>query len=147
MSATSMIVTGVDGTDTAAAAAHQAAELAQALGADLHLVSAYGKYDEKTYSSGGDTFHYSNEQANLETATAAAATLGKDFPELTITAESLEGDPAEALVRAAVERKAGLIVVGNKRVQGISRVLGSIARDVIAKSPCDVYIAHTHSRG
>src|SRR5690606_28369663 len=42
---------------------------------------------------------------------------------------------------------ASLIVVGNKRVQGVAgRVLGSIARDVAAHASCDVYIAHTHTR-
>ena len=48
--------------------------------------------------------------------------------------------------RLSTIRDADVIVVGNKRVQGVSRILGSIARYVAAHAPCDVYIAHTHQR-
>ena len=36
-----------------------------------------------------------------------------------------------------------MIVVGNKRVQGLARVLGSVASAVAQHAPCDVYIAKT----
>ena len=36
-----------------------------------------------------------------------------------------------------------MIVVGNRRVQGVSRVLGSIASDVLRRAPCDVLIVNT----
>jgi len=49
-------------------------------------------------------------------------------------------------VREAESLGADLIVVGNKRVQGLGRILGSIAEDVAHHSTCDVYIAHTHQR-
>ena len=53
----------------------------------------------------------------------------------------------EALVSESERLDATMIVVGNKRVQGIAgRVLGSIARDVAAHASCDVYVAHTHER-
>jgi nucleotide-binding universal stress UspA family protein len=39
--------------------------------------------------------------------------------------------------------EARMIVVGNRRVQGAARVLGSIASDVAKHAPCDVYIANT----
>ncbi|MCP3973298.1 MAG: universal stress protein, partial [bacterium] len=38
---------------------------------------------------------------------------------------------------------ARMIVVGNRRVQGIARVLGSVASDVAKRAPCSVLIAHT----
>ena len=63
-----------------------------------------------------------------------------------IVPEAASGSPAAALVRAAREMDAEMIVVGNKRVQGFTRVLGSIARDVIAHAPCDVHVAYTHER-
>ena len=68
-------------------------------------------------------------------------------PGLAVTTAALEGKPGEALVRAADKLGAELIVVGNKRVQGVAgRVLGSIARDVASHASCDVYVAHTHAR-
>jgi nucleotide-binding universal stress UspA family protein len=48
------------------------------------------------------------------------------------------------LIEVATDHDAAVIVVGNKRVQGVTRLLGSIATDVAHKAPCDVYIANTH---
>jgi nucleotide-binding universal stress UspA family protein len=36
-----------------------------------------------------------------------------------------------------------MIVVGNRRMHGIGRVLGSVANSVAHNAPCDVYIAKT----
>ena len=46
-------------------------------------------------------------------------------------------------MHVAKEIGADLIVVGNRRVQGIGRVLGSVATDVAHHAPCDVYIVKT----
>ena len=34
-------------------------------------------------------------------------------------------------------------IVGNRRVQGVSRILGSVAMDVARAAPCNVLIVHT----
>ena len=47
------------------------------------------------------------------------------------------------LVSEADRLEARLIVVGNRRVQGPARILGSIARTVAANASCDVYVANT----
>jgi nucleotide-binding universal stress UspA family protein len=39
--------------------------------------------------------------------------------------------------------EATMIVVGNHRVQGLTRVLGAVATDVTRHAPCDVLIANT----
>ena len=56
------------------------------------------------------------------------------------------GSPADVLLAKATELGADVIVVGNKRVQGVSRILGSVARKVAAEATCDLYIAHTTQR-
>ena len=38
---------------------------------------------------------------------------------------------------------ADLIVVGNVRMQGISRVLGSVGNEVLRSAPCSVLIVKT----
>ncbi|WP_281445477.1 universal stress protein, partial [Paenarthrobacter nicotinovorans] len=48
-----------------------------------------------------------------------------------------------ALVNEAEMQDARLIVVGNRRMQGLGRVLGSVANTVAHTAPCDVYIAKT----
>ena len=53
------------------------------------------------------------------------------------------GKPADAIVTVAKDIRADLIVVGNRRVQGIGRILGSVATDIAHHAPCDVYIVKT----
>ncbi|WP_110239712.1 universal stress protein [Nocardioides gilvus] len=143
---TKKIVVGVDGSETAEAAALKAAALAEAMGAELVVVSAYAKLEVDTVRSGNEEFRFSTEEEALTTATQGAAIVREEFPGVTSRAESVQGKPAAALVTAAEEIGADLIVVGNKRVQGLGRMLGSIARDVAGHAPCDVYVAHTHER-
>lgn len=140
------IITGVDGSDTATSASRRAAELAQATGAQLYVLSAYGKFEIEKFYSGSEEYVVTNEADAEEIAANVARELRRDFPDVTITAAPAEGKPAEALVKAAERYRAELIVVGNKGVQGLSRVLGSVARDVATHAHCDVYVAYTHRR-
>ncbi len=134
----STIVVGVDGSDTAAQAASTAAGLAAALGAGLHVVCAF-----PTSAPVGTAEGPSSRDTAEELASTTAGALRSAYPDLAVTADAEPGKPAEALVQAATDAAATLIVIGNKRVQGVSRILGSVAVDVVRKAPCDVYIAHT----
>lgn len=136
----SVIVVGVDGSETAALAASTAAGLAAALGADLLVVSAFPATSSESTTDDELTTRDSAEQVAYRTAEQLRAS----YPDLDITADAEPGRPAEALVHAAESAAAILVVIGNKRVQGVSRILGSVAVDVVRKAPCDVYIAHTH---
>lgn len=140
------IITGIDGSPTASDAARTAAILADALDAELHLVSAYGRHEVGRVTAGNEEFVFTNEDDATSTLDRVLMELRTKFPGLTIKQTASEGKPAEALVRAAERLNADLIVVGNKRVQGISRVLGSVAKDVAQKAPCDLYIAQTHRK-
>ncbi|MCD9154188.1 universal stress protein [Aeromicrobium duanguangcaii] len=141
-----IVVTGVDNSQTAAAAAHTAAVLASGLGARLHILSAYGSFEAERITHGKAEVLVTTELTAKGVAEDVFTDLRKNFPGLEMTYAPAEGNPADALVKAAEELAADVIVVGNKRVQGLSRILGSIARDVAAHAPCDVYIAHTHQR-
>lgn len=137
------IVAGVDGSETANLAAVRAAEAAQAYGEPLHLVSAYGSGEQRTMSDGIEKVVI-NLRADAErVATEAADMLRTQFPNLEITTSVASGSPADVLVDEAERLDARLIVVGNKRVQGPARILGSIARTVAANASCDVYVANT----
>jgi nucleotide-binding universal stress UspA family protein len=142
---TTNVVVGVDGSLTAERAARTAAGLAQTLGAELHVVTAYAKFEVERVlpETGAEDFSYTTEQQAERVAGRVARALRRDHPGLQITSLSWEGNPASALVEVASRRQDPLIVVGNKRVQGISRVLGSVARGVLTKASCDVYVAHT----
>lgn len=139
------IVTGVDGSPTAGAAARVAAGMAETHRAELHVISAYGNADTERVSSDGSGIVLDRKEDARRALDDGVASLRGDFPGLVIDARLSDRRPAAGLVEFAEEIDADLIVVGNKRVQGISRVLGSIATEVARKAPCDVYIAHTQT--
>lgn len=139
------VITGVDGTDTAYNAARRAAEIALATDATLRVVAAYGKYEVKRLDEPED-FLFTTASEALEIVDDATQALLDEFPGLGVEGSTAESKPGTALVQSAVDLDADLIVIGNKRAQGPARILGSVAREVTAKAPCDVYVVMTHRR-
>lgn len=137
------ILVGVDGSDSAGKAAERAATLAAALGCELIVVSAFRSI-ERLQVGPPDELDLSASDAALKIAEQTIDDIQAGFPDLPATPRSAFGKPADVLVSLAQEIGARIIVVGNKRVQGVARVLGSIATDVARHAPCDVFIAHTH---
>jgi nucleotide-binding universal stress UspA family protein len=136
-----IIVVGVDGSGTAKKAAESARDLAGALGASLHVVSAFDSDRTEVFGSGSDRWIVSDADAAEQVARTVAESLGRD---ITVTYSAARGRPADALIKEAVRMEARIIVVGNRRMQGIGRVLGSVANSVAHNAPCDVYIANTY---
>ncbi|MCU1483434.1 MAG: universal stress protein UspA [Actinomycetia bacterium] len=138
-----LIVVGVDESETARAAAETAARLARLAGARLHVVTALASIaSERIAGPGTDEFYVDD----AETARTFLEGVAAAWPDLDVSVEVGEGKPGEVVVEEARRLGADLIVVGNRRVQGVSRVLGSVASDVARHASCDVYIAHTVGR-
>ena len=144
----SCIVVGTDGSDTAAEAVRQAAELARIHGARLHLVSAYSPTlraklqaerellpeEERWMASPG-------EQAERVLTEAAK---GAEASGIAVETHSLPGDPAEVIIELAENLEAELVVVGNKGMTGITRfLLGSVPSKVAHHASCSVLIVRT----
>jgi nucleotide-binding universal stress UspA family protein len=132
------VIVGVDGSDTARRAAASGARLAAAWGVNLHLVSCVDKNQPRNVTAGSDTFKINA----IEDAEQVMRSLIRDLDHDQITMRAAVGNPAEVLAEA---REAQVIVVGNRRVQGLARLLGSVASDVLRTAPCDVLVAHTQS--
>jgi nucleotide-binding universal stress UspA family protein len=64
-------------------------------------------------------------------------------PKLNVVAHALPDDPARALCETAQAVAADLIVVGNKGMKGVRRVLGSVPSWVTHHASCDVLIVQT----
>lgn len=155
---TKTIVTGVDSSQTALDAAMKAAELAEGLGAQVHLCTAYSTTSAdaldsiRTRSSGVASTKAHKKlteglaNAALQVAESVAAVLRDSHPSLQVEAFAGEGPPADVLLRQAKKSDADLIVVGNKHVQGFKRILGSVARKVASEAKCDLYIVNTVQR-
>jgi nucleotide-binding universal stress UspA family protein len=134
------IVVGVTETETSQLAARRAVELAVTAGATVHFVTAVKEAQVEVLEMGGDSW----ELNSLEEARAKVARFIESMGvAVSHTVDALEGDPAAVLLRAADRLGADLIVVGNVRMQGVGRVLGSVGADVLRQAPCDVLIVKT----
>ncbi|MFA9563658.1 MAG: universal stress protein [Acidimicrobiales bacterium] len=133
------IVVGVDQSPTAREAAVTAASLAAETGSNLHIVMCLSRGSSREVQVGSDRF-YLDSVAEAETY---LSDLSRSLPHDRITSTVGQGDPATAICEEATRLDARMIVVGNRRVKGISRVLGSVAATVAKRAPCDVLIANT----
>jgi nucleotide-binding universal stress UspA family protein len=142
------MVVGTDGSDTASEAVRQATELAQRLGAKVHLVSAYepvseGRLREERQQVPGDLQWMVNPREDVNDTLAAAAQVLQDAG-VQVETHAREGDPADAILDVAEEQEADLIVVGNKGMTGAKRfLLGSVPNKVSHHAPCSVMIIRT----
>ncbi len=143
------IVVGYDGTDSARLAADEAATLAAATGAELHVLTVVIDDPKKHGFDIGLVDERAEEAVEARSsglqdrAAATASQLTDAYPGVNVVASILSGSPARAIVEHAESINADVIVVGNRRVQGLSRLLGSVAIDVLRDAPCAVYVAKT----
>lgn len=138
----STIVVGVDSSRTAFKAAEVARDLAIALDAPLLVVSAFDSDRTEVRRSGTEEFIVSAASDAERVALNVVSRL--HTPGLRATHSTALGKPADAIVSEAIRVEARMIVVGNRRMKGIGRVLGSIASSVAHNASCDVYIANTY---
>jgi len=142
------IVIGTDGSDTAGEAVRQASELARAVGASIHLVSAYEpvsnqRQREERQEAPGDLEWMVNAREDVE-ATLREASGSLEDAGVSVDTYAREGDPADAILDVAEEKTADLIVVGNKGMTGAKRfLLGSVPNKISHHAPCSVMIIRT----
>ncbi|WP_110207075.1 universal stress protein [Nocardioides daejeonensis] len=137
-----VIIVGVDGNERAERAADRAAQLARATDAALHVVCAYVREQTAQITVGDGTHSVSVAEESADIASRTAARLAEVVP--TVTSAAVHGRPADALLEEAERLDASLIVVGNKRLHSIARVLGSVPAAVAHHAACDVYIVNTN---
>ncbi len=125
------IVVGAHKSQTAQRAVAEAIELARALGAHVHLVSAYPK--DRGPIDGKDTPGRADAERSLDALVLSSGAA-------MFTTHALPGDPAKAILSVANEVGADLIVVGNKGMKGKGRFLGSVPNDIAHQAPCAVLI-------
>ncbi|MCM1984523.1 universal stress protein [Lyngbya confervoides] len=73
------------------------------------------------------------------------ATLQSQFP-CASEIEVVSGDPVEEIVRLAHIHRASLVVLGNRGLRGVNRILqGSVSSQVVSEAPCTVMVVKPHS--
>jgi nucleotide-binding universal stress UspA family protein len=140
------IVVGTDGSDSAKVAVEEAVRLAGALGAELHVVSAYEPLRGARIAGAPEgaakvwaPLPDSKVEATLSEAAAAIR-----IRNVAVTTHALERDPVDALLDVAEEVGANMIVVGSKGMHGARRFsIGSVPNKVSHRARCNVLIVST----
>ena len=137
------IVVGTDGSDRAQAAVEQAAALAQATGAALHLVQGCGSAIIVSPLYGEAAGINPNEIVDACVAELQPRVDELRSRDLDVSLHVVPSSGRDALCSVAQEIDADLIVVGNRGMTGAKRVLGSIPNSVAHHASCSVLIAAT----
>jgi nucleotide-binding universal stress UspA family protein len=144
------IVVGTDGSDTAKLAVAEAVRFAKALGAPVHVVSAFEPLR-------GARVHGAPEGAakvwaplpddEVESILSEAAASVR-HADVEVTTHAVHDDPADALIGVANEVGATMIVVGSKGMHGARRLaLGNVPNKVSHRARCNVLIVATEGAG
>ncbi len=139
------LLVATDGSETASQAVQAATELASTFGATLHIATVYRAGEGAALNVPGMTLGQpegidrgSVAATAVESAASYARTKGVNAETHVVT-----GDIAERIVEIAEEQHVDLIVVGNKGMRGLRRVLGSVPNAVAHSAPCSVLIVNT----
>jgi nucleotide-binding universal stress UspA family protein len=134
------IVLGYDDTEPSQRALERAAELAKALSADLAVVSVAPLGSGGVRGAGGVD--------SIDSPAKHAAELGRareylEGQAVTAVYQEIVGDPAEAIVQFADQRKADLIIVGTRDHHMLGRLFGqSVSETVSHHAHCDMLVVH-----
>lgn len=140
------IVVGTDGSERAQRAVDEAVRLAQALDAELHLVSAYEPLRNARIPSApqGAAEVWAPLPDSLVESTLDQTAAGVRLRNVKVTTHASQRDPADALLEVAADVGAGMIVVGSKGMHGARRLaLGNVPNQVSHKAHCNVLIVNT----
>jgi nucleotide-binding universal stress UspA family protein len=135
------VVVGADGSATAAEAVRVAIELVKLTDGQLHIVTAYKP--AQLHSPAGEEFSGSLSSTDLAQSVLAELASRARSGGVAVETHLKDAGPADAICEVAAQVKADVIVVGNKGMQGMRRVLGSVPNSVAHQAPCAVLIAFT----
>ena len=139
------VVVGADGSDTAAEAVRVAIGLVKLTGGRLHIVTAYKP--QPLRSPAGEEFSKSLSTGDVAESVLADLASRARTGGVEVQTYQKGGAPADAICEVAAQVKADVIVVGNKGMTGVRRVLGSVPNSVAHQAPCAVLIAFTTDAG
>jgi nucleotide-binding universal stress UspA family protein len=129
------ILAAIDGSPSSQHALTVAADLAQQQDATLTIMTAVPPLPplimEDTTQAYMPEYQERARKSHQELLANTEADLKKSHPTLKTATVLKEGSPARKIIEAAAERKADLIVLGNRGTGGIATwLLGSVSRQV-----------------
>jgi nucleotide-binding universal stress UspA family protein len=141
------VVVGTDGSETAEEAVRHAGRLAGTFGARLVVVTAFEPHGDELAQDNAapEEIRWKlTDRAQAEERAVRGKRLAKEEGAGEVIVQSVAAEPAEAILDAARDVSADLIVVGSKGLTSPARfVLGAVANTVSHHAPCDVLVVHT----
>jgi nucleotide-binding universal stress UspA family protein len=136
-----VVLVGADDSPTARRAIEAAAEIVAMSGGTLHILSAY---EPKALSDGflPAEFKNLNKDGEIDALLQVLSFITKSKG-INPVLHAMTGDPADALIKTADELGADLVVVGNRGMKGVRRVLGSVPNKVAYGVNCSVIVVDT----
>lgn len=144
------IVVGTDGSETAQQAVSEAVRLAKALGAHVHVVSAFEPLRGAKIAGApeGAARVWAPHPDDQVEGILSQAVAGVRLAGVQATPHAVQRDPADALLAVADEVGASMIVVGSKGMHGARRLaLGNVPNKVSHRAACNVLIVATGNQG
>jgi len=141
-----IVAVGTDGSESSFRAVDRAAVVAADASATTVIICAYHpSRDTPAQDALGDdaAHHVIGSTPAEETLRDARERVGaKGVTDVDTVA--IEGDPVEVVIGAVVDRRADLVVVGNRGLNSLAgRLLGSVPQGVSRRALTDVLIVHT----
>ncbi len=134
------VLVGADDSTTARRAVEAAAEIAHMSSGTLHIVSAY---ESKVHSATAEgEFKGLASEGDVEALLQVLSFVAKKQG-LEPVLHSAKGDPADVVIKLAGDVGADLVVVGNRGMKGVRRVLGSVPNSIAHGAACSVLIVDT----
>jgi len=122
------LVVGIDGSTTASQAAEEALRTAVPLGAHVHLLIV------------------TDDEAVASEALGRIQEWAIEYGVM-CTTHRLSGNPGKVIVEFAGEIGADLVVVGDRGMHGVNRLLsGSVPNHVVHNAPCSVLVVDSTRR-
>lgn len=141
-----LILVPTDFSETAHHGVLYAADLARKVGAKLHLLHVYLIPTPPAGGAGASAFFDENEEAVADRLQLVAQDIQKSGVSVGTTVTT--GDPSRAIVQAADEVGADLIVIGTHGRRGVQRLLlGSVAETVLRHAHCPVLAVRLPNQG
>jgi nucleotide-binding universal stress UspA family protein len=141
-----VIVVGTDGSGRAGVAVREALALAKIAGATLHAVHVVRPVSMTGAEYGDPAAVMAANEDMRDNGDKILARMLADAERQGVSAEghNVSGDPADVLIKLAEALPADLVVIGNRGMTGIKRlVLGSVPNKVSHHCPCNLLIVNT----
>ena len=142
MGAYKVVAVGTDGSESSFRAVDRAAVVAADSAATLLIICAYHPSRASVPSDEADAHVVGSTPAEETLRDARDRAGAKGVTDVDTIA--VEGDPVESVINVVADRRADLVVVGNRGLNSLAgRLVGSVPQGVSRRAGADVLIVHT----